>query len=128
MAESVSRIGIAVTVTGKGVAKGQLKRHLAPTTVGEITRRLPLSGRVARYKDIFVYVLVGLQVGREKARSRFKRGELALMPANGSLCLFLKDADIASPLNPVGEIVEGLEVVEAAGPGDVITFTRVDVD
>jgi hypothetical protein len=64
--------------------------------------------------------------GGEKQRSRFKRGDFAFMISNGSVCIFIKDA-VVQPMNPLGTILSGLELVDASAPGDVITIRKPSV-
>ena len=37
-------------------------------------------------------------IGAEKQQTRFKRGDIAYMTSNGSLCIFIKDS-IVTPMN-----------------------------
>jgi hypothetical protein len=78
---------------------------------------------VHRFGENFVYIETGLVIGAEKQRSRFKRGEVAFMISNGSVCIFVKDAAV-QPMNPLGTVLSGLEVVDSGAPGDVITIRK----
>ncbi|HUK75698.1 MAG TPA: hypothetical protein VLU99_07885, partial [Nitrososphaerales archaeon] len=53
----------------------------------------------------------------------FSKGEVAFLAANGSVCIFLANAKSERPLNPVGKIESGLEVVERVTAGDVVTVS-----
>jgi hypothetical protein len=78
---------------------------------------------VHRFGENFVYIETGLVIGAEKQRSRFKRGEVAFMISNGSICIFVKDAAV-QPMNPLGAVLSGLELVDSGAPGDVITIRK----
>ncbi len=121
LAGSVSRLSVAFSVQSKGELKGEIFRHLSPTTVGLLSRRSPLQGRLVK-EEGFVSMLVNLEAGVEKGRTSFRRGEIAFFPRNGAVCFFLKDSSLSTPMNLLGRITEGLEVLEAVGPGDVGRF------
>lgn len=120
---SFSKIQLKLTVRGKGVAEADVFRHLAPVTVGTLLRSLPLEGRISRFNGVFVYLPSSLILGLEKARSRFRKGELTLLASNGALCVFLKDASVAKPMNPLGNLTSGIELFESASSGDVVSVT-----
>ncbi len=122
-AGSVSRTKLLLELKGKGVSECELARHLAPLTVGSLLRTLPAEGRVHRFEDKFVYFETGLSIGTEKQRASFKRGELAFMIANGSICIFVKDTS-GSGFNPIGRVVSNLELIESSAPGDVLVLKR----
>ena len=122
-AGSVSRIKLLLELKGKGTCECELARHLAPLTVGSLLRTMPVEGRVHRFEDKFVYFETGLTIGTEKQRASFKRGELAFMIANGSICIFVKDASNPG-LNPIGRVTSNLELLESSAPGDVLALKQ----
>lgn len=123
-AGSVSRTKMLLELKSKGTCECELARHLAPLTVGSLLRAVPVEGRVHRFEDKFVYFETGLSIGTEKQRSSFKRGELAFMISNGSICIFVKDAP-GSGLNPIGRVTSNLELIESSGPGDVLVLKQL---
>lgn len=125
-AGSVSRSRLEIQVSNKGSAICEVVRHLAPITSGTILNNLPLQDRVHRFGEIFAYIETGLVIGAEKQRSRFKRGDVAFMIPNGSVCIFVKDAAV-QPMNPMGVVLSGLEFIESSAPGDVITLKKPSV-
>jgi hypothetical protein len=122
-AGSVSRLTLDLEIIGKGSAKCELVRHLAPTTSRSILTNLPVQGRVHKFGDSFVYFETGIVIGSEKQKTLFKRGDMALLVANGSVCIFLKDGT-AQAMNPLGRVTEGLQLVESIGPGDVMLLKK----
>lgn len=118
---SVSRIKISIELKGKGLLEAELVRHLAPVSVGTITRALPLEGRVVRDAS-YISILTNLSIGAEKQREEFKRGEIAYMIANNTICIFTKDAKVKG-LNPIGRVLTNIEVMEKAINGDVIVMS-----
>jgi hypothetical protein len=122
-AGSVSRFKLALDVANKGSAEAELVRHLAPVTSNAILKSLPLQDRVHRYADKFVYIETGLVIGAEKQRTQFRRGDVAYLTSNGSICVFVQDATV-QPMNPIGVITNNIEVVESSQPGDVMVVKK----
>lgn len=118
---SVSKLSIIIDVYGKGRAKGEVFRHLAPITLNSLLRKVPLHGRVIRFKDQFIYIISGAVAGVEKARKSFQKGEIGFLSSNGALFFFFENCEVAVPINPLGKIISGLDVLMEAGAGDVIT-------
>lgn len=120
---SVSRVKVIFEISGKGIAEGEIVRHSSPLTSATILRSLPIQGRTNMFENKFVYVETDLGLGREKQRTRFKRGEIAFMTLNGSICIFLTET-VSAPMNPVGSIESHLELMEAIKPGDILVIKR----
>ena len=117
---SVSKIECIASVRGKGKLTLGLYRHLAPTTVTALLDELPLASRALVYPGAMITLLTNLKIGVEKQRMEFAKGDIAFLAANGSICLFLANAKSQRPLNPVGRVEEGMEVLQAIAAGDVI--------
>ena len=122
-AGSVSRFRLEIEVVGKGSASCELVRHLSPLTCMAIMKSLPLQDRVHRFADKFIYIETGQIIGAEKQRSQFRRGEMAYLPSNGSICVFVKDGAVQA-MNPIGVVASGLEVIESSQPGDVMVVKK----
>jgi hypothetical protein len=122
-AGSVSRFRLEIEVASKGSAQWELVRHLAPLTSMAVMKGLPLHDRVHRFSDKFVYIETGLVIGAEKQKTKFVRGDVAFLTSNGSICVFVKDAAV-QPMNPLGKIAAGLEIIESSQPGDVMTVKK----
>jgi len=121
---SVSRVDIPVTVRGKGSLTIGLYKHLAPVTVQAVLDELPLSSRAMVYPGAMVTMLTKLKIGVEKQRLECSKGDVAFLAANGSICIFLTNAQSQRPLNPIGKVEEGLELLQKISAGDVIEFSR----
>jgi hypothetical protein len=122
-AGSVSRFKVAIEVANKGSASAEMVRHLAPLTCNAIVKGLPLQDRVHRYADKFVYIETGLVIGAEKQRTQFRRGDVAYLTSNGSICVFVQDATV-QPMNPLGVITNNIEAIESSQPGDVMVVKK----
>lgn len=109
---------IQATVPGKGQITGKLYKHLSPVTLTKITRALPLDGRVNLYEKDFAYILTNIVTGEEKSRKEFKTGDIAFMPAGCMICFFLQDIRSYKPMNPLGVVTSGIEVLLSCKRGD----------
>jgi len=118
-AGSVSRVECTAHIIGKGEAKITLLRHLAPLTVDAVLDILPMDSRVS-VTSAMTSLFTGIQVGVEKPRLAYERGDIAFLPGGGLLCVFLKPVKSERPLNPVGKVEGGIELFDSLKPGDVI--------
>ena len=108
---SVSRIDIKGIIANKEVLTGQLIRHLAPLTISQLLRAFPLQRRIHYYVDVFCYMQTQLNIGQEKPRKKFSKGDITFMSSNGSLCFFLKDANVSYSMNLIGKITSPVEAL-----------------
>lgn len=126
---SVSRASLEVEVPGAGTAPLELKRHLAPVTVGLVLRSLPVSGGAhplavpVSGSATGVHFQTGLQAGPERQKSRFAAGDVAFLPPGGSVCFFTGGGTTGRPLTPIGRAgLRGAALLKKAGPGSTITI------
>ena len=105
----ISRITVRFVINDLGEAEGQLVRHLAPRTVDMITRKLPVEGRAALWKEE-IYFEIPVKMGEEKAKSTVERGAIAFWPMGSALCVFYGETQPYSPVNIIGEITKNLEL------------------
>lgn len=117
-----------IEIAGKGSMEAEILRHLSPTTFTHLVAKLPIQGRINRYSDQFIYIITGIGLGVEKGRSEFKRGEIAFLAMNGALCFFIKDSKLAKPMNPLGKINKGIEILDGIGIGDVLKVQLAEGD
>jgi len=71
-----------------------------------------------------VCAFTSIKVGVEKARLSFEKGEVGFLASGSLLCIFLQNARSAVPVNPVGRVDSGIEVLGAVRAGDVIRLVR----
>jgi uncharacterized protein len=112
-------------VPGKGSFSANLFKHLAPVTLSNILREVPVSGRVNFYNNEFVYILTNVVGGEEKSRKEFRKGEVAFMPSGSSICFFLTDVRSYKPMNLLGQVSQGMEILESCKRGDVIEIEKI---
>ncbi|MBV9175995.1 MAG: hypothetical protein JO297_03050 [Nitrososphaeraceae archaeon] len=113
-------------VTNKGFAECEMIRHLSPVSVGIILKKLPLQDRIHKFADKLVYIETGLTIGAEKQKTRFKRGDMAYMTSNGSICIFINDSSVI-PMNPIGIVKSNLEIIEATRTGDIMILSNTQI-
>jgi uncharacterized protein len=122
-AGSVSRFKIAMEIQNKGSAEAELVRHFAPLTAAAVLKGLPLQDRVHRYADKFIYIETRLVIGAEKQKMLFRRGDIAYLTSNSSICVFMQDATV-QPMNSLGTVTANLKVIESSQPGDVMIVKK----
>ena len=123
-AGSVSKIEVALLVKGKGQSSAELKRHLAPKTIGSIIRALPLEGNAHMMGATMTFMDTNLNAGGEKLRTQFRKGDVGFMASNGSIWFFLSDVVQTKPMTLIGKIVSNLEILSEVKPGDVISLSQ----
>ena len=119
---SVSAIDIILEIHGKVKLSCKFKRHLSPTTVGLITRSLPLKGNAHHLGNSIVYIETGIDSGIERKKTNFKNGDIAFLPAEGSICFFINDVSMVKPMTPIGRIIGNLDVLRKVKAGDVLSL------
>ncbi len=123
-AGSVSKIDLVLSLKGKKETSFELKRHLAPKTVGSILRSLPIEGNAHMMGNSIAFVDTSLTAGGEKLRTQFKKGDVGFMASNGSICFFLQDVSSSKPMTLVGKITSNIEALTEIKPGDIFTITQ----
>jgi len=119
---SVSTIDIILEIHDKVKLSCQFKRHLSPTTIGLITRSLPLKGNTHHLGNSIVYIETGINSGIERKKTNFKNGDIAFLPAEGSICFFINDVSMVKPMTPIGRIIGNLDVLRKVKAGDVLSL------
>jgi len=120
---TVSRFDVILKINNDVNIPCQLKRHLSPITVGLIMRMLPLSGNAHQMGKSIVYFETNLNSGIERKKTDFRRGDIAFLPAEGSVCFYIDDVYDGKPMTPIGRTneIEKLNVVKSS---DILSLTR----
>ncbi len=124
---SVSKVECKASVRGKGEFTLGFYRHLAPVTVTALLDSFPVSARAMTYPGAMITLLTPIKIGVEKQRLEFSKGDVAFLAANGSICIFLANAKSQRPLNPVGKVEEGIELLQKVAAGDVMQIYAATV-
>ena len=75
---SVSKIDTILEVGSKDIIKCELKRHLSPKAVGQITRALPLDGNAHVLGKSAVYFETSIESGIERGTNTVSYTHLTL--------------------------------------------------
>jgi hypothetical protein len=124
MEASVSRIPIKFIIEKPSEAEGELVRHLAPRTIDAITKRLPLEGRAALWKEE-VYFEIIVKAGEEKAKPTVEKGTIAYWPMGSAICIFYGESQPYSPVNIIGTITKNLELWKQVKSGTKIRIEKL---
>ncbi len=122
-AGSVSRIPTIIEISNKGTAPCEMIRHLSPLCVRIILNSLPIEDRIHKISESIIYIETKLVIGAEKQKNLFKRGDIAYMTSNSSICVFLKDS-VVTPMNHIGIVKSNLEIIENTQSGDAMIIKR----
>ena len=121
---TVSKIDVILEVNGRDRIKCQLKRHLSPMTVGLITRMLPLEGNVHQMGRSIMYFETGINSGIERKRTDFKKGDIAFLPTEGSICFYMDDISDGKPMTIIGKIIDDIEKLSGIKSSDILSLSR----
>ncbi len=116
---SVSRKQLILEILGKAKIPCNLKRHLSPRTVGTIMRSLPLEGHAHLLGQSILYFETSIDSGIERARTEFKKGDVAFLPSSGSICFFITDVTSGRTMTPIGKLVDNIDALKNIKSGDV---------
>ena len=119
---SVSKISLILEIKGKSKITCELKRHLSPKTVGILSRSLPLEGNAHLLGKSIVYFETPIDSGIERAKNNFKKGDVAFLPAEGSICFFIGDSEPGKKMTPLGKITSDVNALTQIKPGDVLSL------
>lgn len=119
---SVSKIKVILEIRGKAKLNCELKRHLSPRTVGIISRSLPLEGNVHNLSDNIAYFETSIDSGLDRPRNEFKKGDIAFLPTNGSICFFSEDTTSSKTMTPLGKILSDVTSLHNISSGNVFAL------
>jgi len=121
---TVSRVDVILEINGAEKISCQLKRHLSPMTVGLITRMLPLNGNAHHMGQSVVYFETIINSGIERKRTDFKKGDIAFLPIEGSICFYLHDVIDSKPMTIIGKILGDTDKLNEVKTSDVLSISR----
>ena len=121
---TVSKIDVNLNINSGVSIPCQLKRHLSPITVGLIMRMLPLDGNAYQLGESIVYFETKINSGMERKKTDFKKGDIAFLPAEGSICFYIDDVIGGKLMTIVGKITGGIEKLNAVKSSDVLSLSR----
>jgi hypothetical protein len=109
MFKKLESINLIIDFSNIAKIKVSLARFLAPRTIEDMIRQLPLSSRAFKEKN-YIRIPVRLKTGLEKpGKLSFNMGDIAYCPLGSDIILFLnEDLSYAKSLL-IGYITEGLD-------------------
>ena len=122
MSISVSKKQLVLEIKGKMKIPCALKRHLSPRTVGTILRSLPLEGNAHLLGQNISYFETSIDSGIERARSEFKKGDVAFLPSTGSICFFTNNVEFGKTMTPIGKLNGNIDALKCIESGDVFSI------
>ena len=69
-----------------------------------------------------IYIQTTIDSGIERTRTEFKKGDIAFMPYEGSICFFFADLSNVKPMSLIGKIVDKLDVLKEIKSSDIISL------
>jgi len=121
---TVSKVDVTLEINGNTKISCQLKRHLSPITVGLITRMLPLKGNAHQMGQSVVYFETKINSGIERKRTDFKKGDIAFLPIEGSICFYLHDVFDSKPMTIIGKILGDTDKLNEVKTSDILSISR----
>jgi hypothetical protein len=121
---SVSKVDLVLSLIGKTKFNLELKRHLAPKTVGAIVRIIPFEGNAHMMGTNIAIMPISLSTGGEKLRTQFKKGDVAFLASNSSICFFIDDVSSSKSMTLIGKISSNLDLLKTIEPGDTFSVTQ----
>ncbi len=88
--------------------------------------KLPIKELIHNYQNKFLSVKLDLDLGVEKPKNKFKKGDMAFSPSSNSFYIFLTDYTHYQQLSHVGFIkTENFEEFLKTKAGDLLTIQKV---
>ena len=123
---SVSRIPILLSINNVIDVEGELVRHLSPLTIKKILSCLPISQLIINFQNKYIHINIELNIGIEKPKNIFKKGDIAFSPISNSICIFLNDYNHNNQLNHIGIVKnDDLEKLKKTKAGDILNIRRI---
>jgi len=121
---TVSKVDVTLEINESVRISCQLKRHLSPITIGLITRALPLKGNAHQMGQSIVYFETKINSGIERKKTDFKKGDIAFLPTEGSICFYLDDVFAGKQMTIVGKITDDVDKLKIVKPSDTLSLSR----
>lgn len=119
---SVSTINLILEINGNSKLLCQLKRHLSPKTVGLIDRAVPIQSNAHKMGNSIIYIETTIDSGIERPRTEFKKGDIAFMPYEGSICFFFADSSNVKSMSLIGKITNNIDILKEIKSSDIISL------
>ena len=71
-----------------------------------------------------MYFETGINSGIERKRTDFKKGDIAFLPTEGSICFYMDDVTDGKPMTIIGKITDGIDKLSETKSSDVLSLSR----
>jgi len=82
-------------------------------------RSLPIEGNAHQLGQSIMYFETSIDSGIERARTEFKKGDVAFLPSTGSICFFISDVTSGKTMTPIGKLSNNIDALKDVKSGDV---------
>lgn len=120
----MSSVRFRMRVVGLGEVVGEFNRSKTPKTVFQIIKMGRFRGRIT-VEEGFVGFITNVIAGHEKSRKDFQPGDVGYQPLNRGLWVAVTKARAKLPMNPVGKVTNGLEVLRSVKSGEEVILEVV---
>lgn len=115
---------VVIEFEGIGIVEAVLTDETNPKTYSAIIKALPFESEVETWGEE-VYFSTPVSASLEKGKRKVEKGDVGYWPPGKALCLFFgrtpastdDDPVAASPVNIVGKIVRGIELLKNVRDG-----------
>ncbi|MHA1132404.1 MAG: cyclophilin-like fold protein [Candidatus Helarchaeota archaeon] len=102
---------IQISIRGRDkTVEGQLIRTNAPRIVERILAKLPMTGRAMKQGNQ-LNLPIDIKMGKEKAVTKAKKGDIGYWPMSDALCIFLEDAEPYGGVSIIGNVTSNLDAL-----------------
>jgi len=85
---------------------------------------LPLKGNAHQMGQSVVYFETKINSGVERKRTDFKKGDIAFLPTEGSICFYLDDIFDGKQMTIIGKMIDGIDKLSETKSSDVLSLSR----
>ena len=85
-------------------------------------RSLPLEGHAHQLGQSIFYFETTIDSGTERAKSEFKKGDVAFLPSTGSICFFINDVASGKTMTPIGKLTDNIDALKDVKSGDIFSI------
>jgi len=71
-----------------------------------------------------MYFETGINSGIERKRTDFKKGDIAFLPTEGSICFYMDDVSDGKPMTIIGKIIDGVDKLSETKSSDILSLSR----
>ena len=71
-----------------------------------------------------VYFETKINSGVERKRTDFKKGDIAFLPTEGSICFYLDDVFAGKQMTIIGKMTDDADKLKTVKPNDVLSLSR----